>query len=98
MAHYRLSRAADEKISAIYEYSVLRFGEDQADDYFLGMHGVFQVLAERPLLGRQCRDLGDGIRRFLYQSHVIFYRPAANGIFIIDIFGERQLPAILSRS
>jgi toxin ParE1/3/4 len=91
MARYSLSRVADEKISEIYEYSLLHFGEKQADDYFLGMHALFDVLAQRPFLGRVSEELGLETQRFIYRAHVIFYRPVNDGIFVIDIFGSRQI-------
>jgi toxin ParE1/3/4 len=91
MAHYRLSQLADEKIAAIYEYSVLHFGESQADEYFLGLHALFDVLAERSFLGRRSDELGEGLRRFVYKVHVIFYRPVSDGILVVDLFGVRQL-------
>jgi toxin ParE1/3/4 len=91
MARYSLSQTADEKITAIYEYSVLHFGEMQADKYFLGMHALFGVLAERPFLGRRSDELGEGTRRVVYKAHVIFYRPVSGGILVVDLFGVRQL-------
>lgn len=94
MARYSLSQVADGKISAVYEYSLLQFGEDQADDYFLGMHHLFEILAERPLLGRQSDALGEGMRRFVYKAHVVFYTSTADGILVVDIFGIRQMPRL----
>lgn len=96
MAHYRLSKVADKKIYDIYEYSILRFGENRADEYFIGMHEMFAILAERPLLGRECPDVGNGIRRFIYHSHIIYYRADAEGILVVDIFGDRQIPTFVS--
>jgi len=92
MAGYRLSNAADKKIASIYEYSVLKFGETQADAYFLGLHELFDLLASNPSMGREEPDVGDGIRRFLYKAHLIFYRSVADGIFVLDILGVRQKP------
>lgn len=92
MARYRLSNTADKKIASIYEYSVLNFGETQADEYFLGLHDLFELLATNPLLGREEPDLGADIRRFLYQAHLVFYRPFSEGVLILDIRGARQRP------
>jgi toxin ParE1/3/4 len=94
MARYRLSNAADEKIASIYEYSVLKFGEAQADAYFLGLHDLFDLLAANPSIGREQPDFGDDTRRFLYEAHIVFYRPVADGIFILDILGVRQKPPL----
>lgn len=92
MARYRLSAAADDKISAIYEYSFLQFGEDQADLYFMGLHRLLETLAERPLLGKLDENLGSDIRCFVYERHVIFYNVEPGGILILDVFGVRQVP------
>lgn len=90
MASYRLTLAADRKIAAIYEYSVLAFGEGQADSYVLGLHARFESLANHPFSGREDRRFGHGVRSVVYKAHVIFYRPAVDEILIIDIFGMRQ--------
>lgn len=90
MASYRLTKTADNKIAVIYEYSLQHFGEAQADAYFLAMHGAFNLLAEQPDLGRPSAELGDGVRRFLYRSHILFYRSISYGILMLDIFGVRQ--------
>lgn len=90
MARYRLTGVADEKVDSIYEYSILHFGEAQADTYFLGLHDMFDLLAENPLIGREEPELGDGVRRFLYRSHIVFYRLVPDGVLIIDLKGVRQ--------
>lgn len=98
MARYRLTEVADQKIAIIYEYSVLKFGELQADRYFLGMHAKFESLADHPFLGRKSDKFGDGIRQFAYGVHIIFYRPESSGILILDIFGMRQATTISAES
>lgn len=90
MARYRLSNTADQKITSIYEYSVLKFGEVQADAYFLGMHDLFDLLASNPSMGREEPELGEGVRRFLYEAHLVLYRPVTDGILILDLLGARQ--------
>lgn len=94
MARYRLSATADDKISAIYEYSFLHFGSDQADLYFMGLHRLLETLAETPLLGRPDKNLGSDIRRFVYERHVVFYKAVAGGILVLDVFGVRQVPRL----
>ena len=41
MGKYRLTNEADLKIDEIYEYSILNFGLEKAQDYILGMHERF---------------------------------------------------------
>ena len=82
MAVYKLSKAADIKLAQIYEYSLLNFGEEQADSYYLSLHEVFEKLAAMPLMGRPFR----GRRRHEHAEHVIFYRPVDDGILVLQIF------------
>ena len=90
MARYRLSTTADAKIASIYEYSILKFGEAQADAYFLGMHDLFALLASNPRMGRAEPELGVGIRRFLHEAHIVIYRPVEGGILVLDLLGVRE--------
>ena len=94
MARYRLSNRADEKISEIYEYSLLQFGEAQADKYFTGLHDLLNNLAENPLLGRLDNTFGSDVRRFVYERHVVFYKLVPDGIFVLAVYGVRQEPRI----
>jgi toxin ParE1/3/4 len=96
MARYRLSGTTDDKIASIYEYSILKFGEAQADAYFLGLHDRFDLLAGNPSMGREEPQVGEGVRRFLYEAHLIFYRPVTDGIFVLDVVGTRQRQKPLS--
>jgi plasmid stabilization system protein ParE len=56
----------------------------------MGLHDLFDLLAKNPLMGQEEPDLGDGIRRFLYEAHIVFYRPVSDGVLIIDLKGVRQ--------
>ncbi|MDF0667585.1 MAG: type II toxin-antitoxin system RelE/ParE family toxin [Nitrospira sp.] len=76
MAVYSLSAKAASDLDAIYEYTILRFGLDQAQVYLLGLQKQFQILAEQPAQGRQADALARGLRRWEYHSHIIFYMPA----------------------
>jgi toxin ParE1/3/4 len=86
MAGYWLSRRADRKLAAIYEYTFTNLGEDQAGAYFAGLEETFNLLAARPQLGRKFYEY----RRHEHGAHVIFYKARRGGIFIIDIFHRRE--------
>ena len=86
MAVYRLSKSADIKLDQIYEYSLLTFGERQADLYYHSLHDAFEKLANMPFLGRPFR----GRRRHQHAEHVIFYRSIADGILILQIFHHAE--------
>lgn len=63
MAVYRLSAKAASDLDTIYEYTILRFGLDQARVYLFGLQEQFQILAEQPAHGRQADALARGLRR-----------------------------------
>ncbi|TCS05037.1 MULTISPECIES: type II toxin-antitoxin system RelE/ParE family toxin [unclassified Rhizobium] len=92
MAAYRLTQTADARLSGIYEYSHLTFGEAQADAYLIDLHRIFELLAETPFMGRDCSELGTGLRRILHRRHVAFYRIMPEGVLIVYIIGADQLP------
>lgn len=90
MAVYRLSAKAASDLDTIYEYTILRFGLDQARVYLFGLQEQFQILAEQPAHGRQADALARGLRRWEYQSHIIFYMPAKHGIRIVRVLHQRM--------
>ncbi len=73
MAVYKLSAKADADLAGIYEYTILNFGLVQAREYFLGLHEHFATLAENPMQGRVAQEFAPTLRRFEYQSHIVFY-------------------------
>ncbi len=86
MAVYRLSKTADIKLTQIYEYSLLNFGEALADRYYQSLHDAFERLAEMPLMGREFR----GRRRHEHEQHVIFYHQTSDGIMVVQIFHKSE--------
>lgn len=70
----RLSKKATRDLEDIFEYTLDRWGEDQAIRYVDGLRKHLQNLAEREKLGlsRPWRP-GSEIYRSRYEEHVIFY-------------------------
>jgi len=75
MAVYRLSSKAAADLDAVYEYTILNFGLEQARAYLSGLHERFETLAEHPMHGRKAGELAPGLRRFEYQSPSSFTCP-----------------------
>ena len=88
MASYKLSAKAAADIDGIYEYTILTFGLEQARAYICGLHHGLEILATHPNSGRDAADLGSGLRRYDYQMHIVFYRPARDGIQIIRVLHQ----------
>ena len=87
---YKLSGKAEIDLAEMYEFGIYKFGLLQAQKYFLGMHDVFQVLAENPNLGRDASMFIENLKRFTYQAHTIFYLPQEEGLFILRVLSQRM--------
>ncbi|MDF1580154.1 MAG: type II toxin-antitoxin system RelE/ParE family toxin [Desulfuromonadales bacterium] len=89
---YKLSKLAAEDFAAIYEYTLLNFGARQADAYTDDLESVFRLLSSSPLMGHECQEIADGVRRHDHQRHAIFYRRRESRIFIIRILHQQMEP------
>ena len=72
--------------TAIYEYSLLKFGEGQADQHLMALHDWFDLLASQPAMGRAFHDY----RRHEHGRYVIFYRPEKTGTWIAQILHRSE--------
>jgi toxin ParE1/3/4 len=72
MAVYKLSGKASADVDDIYEYTIVNFGIEQARTYLHGLDDCFKALAENPLQERTADELALELRRYEYQSHVVF--------------------------
>ena len=92
VAEIRLLRRAESDLIAIAEYTVAQFGTMQAHSYRDGLLATLDALAEHPLMGSNQGHIRPGLRRHVYESHTIYYRPTANGVVIQRILGPGQDP------
>lgn len=90
MAHYHLTAGADRDLVAHYEFGIESFGLARAQDYFLGLHERFELLAITPTMGRSVNELSPRLRRFEHGSHVIFYLPDDDGILVVRVLRQEQ--------
>jgi toxin ParE1/3/4 len=87
---YKLSSKAEIDLAEMYEFGIYKFGLSQAQEYFIGMHEAFEVLAKNRDLGRDASEFIDGLKRFSFKAHTIFYLHTASGIFIIRVLSQRM--------
>ena len=88
MAVYELSGKASADVADIYEYTIVNFGVEQARTYLHGLDDCFKALAENPLQGRAADELASELRRYEYQSHVVFYREVEQYTLIIRVLHQ----------
>ncbi|PJF38616.1 MAG: type II toxin-antitoxin system RelE/ParE family toxin [Phototrophicales bacterium] len=89
---YKLSNLAVEDFTAIYEYTLLNFGATPADACTENLESTFNLLYSTPLMGYECPEIAEGVRRHDHQRHAIFYRPRNNEIYVIRILHQQMEP------
>ena len=72
MGVYKLSSKAEIDLAEMYEFGIYKFGLSQAQEYFIGMHEAFKVLAKNKDLGRDASEFIADLKRFSYKAHTIF--------------------------
>ena len=85
---YQISRQAAAVIDEIIRYTILNFGEAQADEYVGGLYNSFSLLADNPNMGRSFK--GGNKRLYIYRAHYVLYRILDDYVFITDIRNTRQ--------
>ncbi len=91
---YKLSNLAVVDFASIYDYTLLNFGEAQADSDTDEMEDVLQSVVHSPRMGRENPDIAEGVRRVDYRLHAIFYRIRDNDIFILRILHHKMEPLV----
>ncbi len=81
----RLRPKADNDLKTIYEYSVQEFGSVRADQYIRELDVAFHKLADEPNLGRDSHHIRPGLLAYRVASHVIFFKPAVDGVTILRV-------------
>ena len=87
----RLSQAAEADLLEIGQYTLDQWGASQADRYLYKLEACFQRLAKNPGMGRDCRKVAAGLRRFEHGEHVVFYRIVSDGIAVSRILYRGML-------
>ncbi len=88
MGVYKVSRKAEMDLAKMYEYGIETFGLMQSKGYLLGMHTLFQVLADNTNLGRDASEFILSLKRFSYKSHTIFYLATDIDILIVRVLNQ----------
>ena len=90
MGKFHLTNRAVADLSEIADFTIQSFGIEQARFYRDGLNNCFDILADNPQLGRSAAELAPNLKRFEYQSHVVFYVPRDTGILIVRILHQRM--------
>jgi len=96
---YKLSAEADKDIEAIFDYTELEYGLQKAADYTSQFSTVFHQLTQEPELGRTRNEIKNGLRSFVQNKHIVFYRVQKDHIRIVRVLhGRSDIPIFLNKS
>ncbi|MDP2223735.1 type II toxin-antitoxin system RelE/ParE family toxin [Nitrosomonas sp.] len=90
MGKFHLTNRAVTDLSEIADFTIQTFGVEQARFYRDGLNNCFEILAENPQLGRSAAELASNLKRFEYQSHIVFYISKDASILIVRILHQRM--------
>lgn len=93
MRQYRFSALAEIDLANILDYTTDIWGGRQAELYLDSLAECFARITKFPQLGRSANSVHSGVRRIEQGSHVIFYQPGKDGIFINRILHQSMLPS-----
>ena len=87
---YKLSEAAEASIAEIVAYTDSTFGSMQTAAYIAGLEASFKLLVSFPRIGVAAFEFKQGLRRYTYQSHCIFFTEQSDHILVADIIHVRR--------
>lgn len=90
MAEYRLTPAAERDLERIWNYTVERWGTEQASRYTDILTAALAGLARSPETAPACDQIRHGYRRKSVERHMIYFRITPYGIAVIRILNDRM--------
>lgn len=90
MPDYQLTAKAVDDLGDIYDYTRDEFGAARAEAYLNGLDAIFVDLAESPGLAHRVDEIRKGYRRYLFQSHAIYFTETAGGILVVRVLHQRM--------
>ena len=92
MPRVEFADEARADIRSIITYTIDHWGARQARGYVAGLRKFCAELAVMPAVGTDASWLAPGMRRFPFESHVIYYREIPDGIVIVAVIHKNQDP------
>ncbi|MET0086415.1 MAG: type II toxin-antitoxin system RelE/ParE family toxin [Sedimenticola sp.] len=91
MGTFSLTRAAKNDLRGIARFTEERWGRAQRRHYLKGLDEAFGMLANSPNLGNACDYIEPGLRKYPFQSHVIYYDlPYNNQILVVRVLHKNM--------
>ena len=85
-----LSPRARGDLEDIWDYTIKRWGLDQAEFYIRQLWQHIDAAARWPTIGRACPEVRAGYYKYSSGSHILFYRRVEGGIDVVRILHKRM--------
>jgi toxin ParE1/3/4 len=85
-----LTPRAVQDLDDIWDYTIDRWGIDQAETYLGGVRAVLQASLTAPTLLRACGDVREGYSKIVVGSHVAFARVEGEQLTVVRILHRRM--------
>ncbi len=93
---YRLSAHAEKDLDDIWSYVAEDASLETADRLIDAIFDRFELLVEQPRMGRNRPEFGEGVRSFVVESYVIYYRHDQDLLIARVLHGRRDQAAAWS--
>jgi toxin ParE1/3/4 len=93
---YRLSALAELDLEEIWSYVAEDAGATTADRLIDAIFDRFELLVEQPRMGRTRPEFGEGVRSFVVEGYVIYYRHEGDVLIARILHGRRDQAAAWS--
>ncbi len=74
MAKYYLTKKAVADLANIWDYTLEKWSEQQADNYYENLISSFEEITEKPFLGKNYEGITPNLFGLRVRKHIIFYR------------------------
>lgn len=89
---FELAPIAEADLAAISDYTFERWGIAQAQSYLDSIEQLLRQAANIPGMGRARPEIGERIRSFPFQSHIIYCVEADFGVIVLRVLHASQDP------
>jgi len=93
---YRLSALAEQDLQEIWSYVADDASPATADRFIDAIFDRFELLDEQPRMGRSRPEFGEGVRSFVVERYVIYYRSDEDVLIARVFHGHRDQAAAWS--
>jgi toxin ParE1/3/4 len=95
---YRLSDLAESDLAEIWSYVAEDASPTRADRLIDAIFDRFELLVEQPRMGRNRPEFGEGVRSFVVESYVMYYRYDQGLLIARVLHGRRDQAAAWSEA